>query len=73
MAEHVMRGYRYVDGHRLGRDRPGAVAASDRKARGRRTIDLFIAATALAADLPLYTRNPVDFAGLSQSLVIVAV
>jgi predicted nucleic acid-binding protein len=50
-----------------------AAAASGRKARGRRTIDLFIAATAVAADLPLYTRNPDDFTGLSQVLDIVAV
>jgi predicted nucleic acid-binding protein len=50
-----------------------AVAMTGRKARGRRAADLLIAATALAADLPLYTRNPDDFAGLSVILEIVAV
>ena len=50
-----------------------AVAAVGRKARGRRTVDLFIAATAVAANLPLYTRNPDDFTGLSEMLEIVSV
>ena len=50
-----------------------AVAASGRKVRGRRAVDLLIAATALAAGLPLYTRNPDDFVGLSDLLEIVSV
>ena len=50
-----------------------AVAAAGSKACGRRTIDLFIAATAVAANVPLFTRNPADFAGLEQLLNIVAV
>jgi len=49
------------------------VAASGRKARGRRAFDLLIAATAVAAGLPLYTRNPSDFAGLSDVLQVVPV
>jgi predicted nucleic acid-binding protein len=50
-----------------------AIVASGRKARGRRAADLLIAATALAASLPLYTRNPDDFAGLSDLLEIVSI
>ena len=50
-----------------------AVAAAGRKARGRRAMDLFIAATAVSAGLPLYTRNPEDFAGLAHLLEIIAV
>lgn len=50
-----------------------AVAARGRKARGRRAFDLLIAATALAAELPLYTRNPDDFSGVGNLLEIVSV
>lgn len=50
-----------------------AIVATGRKARGPRAVDLLIAATALAADLPLYTRNIDDFRGLEQLLTIVSV
>lgn len=50
-----------------------AVVSAGRKARGRRAIDLLIAATALAAELPVYTRNPADFAGLETLLEVVLV
>lgn len=47
-----------------------AVISAGRKARGRRAVDLLIAATALAAGLPIYTRNPDDFAHLADLEVI---
>ena len=49
------------------------VASAGRKARGRRSLDLLIAATALASGLPLYTRNPDDFGNLRTLVDIVAV
>lgn len=49
------------------------VAAGGRKARGRRAVDLLIAATALAAELPLYTCNPSDFGGLDSLIEVTAV
>jgi len=50
-----------------------AVALAGRKPRGHRTVDLLIAATACAYGLPLFTSNPVDFAGLEDLLEIHAV
>ncbi|HEY0874306.1 MAG TPA: type II toxin-antitoxin system VapC family toxin [Vicinamibacterales bacterium] len=50
-----------------------ALIGSGRKARGRRAVDLLIAATALSEGLPLYTRNPDDFVGLSDLLEVIAV
>jgi predicted nucleic acid-binding protein len=44
-----------------------AIDAAGRKARGPRAVDLLIAATALAANLPLYTRNVDDFRGIENS------
>ena len=51
----------------------GAVVAARRKHRDARSLDLLIAATALANQLPLYTRNPDDFAGLESLIDIVAI
>lgn len=50
-----------------------SVVEAGRKARGRRAVDLLIAATALAAELPLYTRNPDDFDALPDIEVIAVV
>jgi predicted nucleic acid-binding protein len=49
-----------------------AVVAAGRKPR-RRIADLMIAATAIAEDLPLYTTNPGDYAGLEKLIRIVPV
>jgi len=50
-----------------------ATLAAGRKARGRRALDLLIAAAALATGMPLYTRNPEDFRELTSLLEVVAV
>jgi predicted nucleic acid-binding protein len=50
-----------------------AVARAGRKTRGARAVDLLIAATALAADLPVYTRNGSDFRALEALLEVVVV
>lgn len=44
-----------------------------RKPRGRRAVDLMIAATAVVHGLPLYTRNPRDLVGLDDLLEVVDV
>ncbi len=49
------------------------IHAKGTKARGGRALELMIAATALAHDLPLYTRNPKDFSSLRDLVTIVAV
>ncbi|MDA0250912.1 MAG: type II toxin-antitoxin system VapC family toxin [Actinobacteria bacterium] len=48
-----------------------AVLAAGRQPR--RAVDLLIAATALAAGMPLYTRNAHDFQGLEEILTVVSV
>ncbi len=49
-----------------------SVVAAGRKPR-RRTVDLMIAATAIAEELPLFTTNPDDFDGLRGLLSVVPV
>jgi predicted nucleic acid-binding protein len=49
------------------------VAGAGRKARGRRAVDLLIAATALAMGLPLYTRNVADLPALAGTIEVVQV
>ncbi len=50
-----------------------AVTSAGRKPRGARAVDLLIAAAALAAQLPLYTRNPDDFDALDDLIDVIAV
>lgn len=50
-----------------------AVVEAGRKARGQRAVDLLIAAIALSLELPLYTRNPRDFAALEGVLEVVGI
>jgi predicted nucleic acid-binding protein len=49
-----------------------AVIAAGRKPR-RRIADLMIAATAIAEELPLFTTNPGDYAGLEKLIRVVPV
>jgi hypothetical protein len=50
-----------------------AVLDDGQKVRGRRAVDLLIGATALAAGLPLYTRNGDDFQALEGLIDVVVV
>lgn len=50
-----------------------SVTAAGRKARGARAVDLLIAAAALSAGLPLYTRNGDDFRALVDLVDVVVV
>jgi predicted nucleic acid-binding protein len=45
-------------------------ASTGRKARGKRAVDLLIAATALSSQIQLYTVNVGDFAGLEQLIEV---
>ncbi len=49
------------------------IMATGRKTRGRRAFDLLIAATALAAQLPLYTSNADDFNDLESLVEVISV
>ncbi len=49
-----------------------ATKAAGRSSRTR-LADLLIASTAAANGLPLYTRNPGDFAGLEETVTVIAV
>jgi predicted nucleic acid-binding protein len=49
-----------------------AVIAAGRKPR-RRVADLMIAATAIAEELPLFTTNPGDYAGLERLVHVIPV
>jgi predicted nucleic acid-binding protein len=50
-----------------------AVMNAGRKPRGARAVDMLIAATAVAASLPLYTRNPNDFESLAILVEVIAI
>lgn len=50
-----------------------SMVAAGHKARGARAVDLLIAATALAAELPLYTRNGDDFRAIEDLIEVVVV
>ena len=56
-----------------GRIYAAVIDDAGRKARGARAVDLLIAATALAASIPLYTRNANNFQSIRDLVEVVAV
>jgi predicted nucleic acid-binding protein len=48
----------------------GEVKSDGRKVRGSKSLDLMIAATALHHRMPLYTRNPSDFAPVQHLIEV---
>lgn len=56
-----------------GRVYGAALSGAAHRPRGRHAVDLLIAATALAAQIPLYTRNARDLAAVGHLVEIVAV
>lgn len=50
-----------------------AVTAAGQKTRGTRAVDLLIAAVALSAGLPLYTRNGDDFQALDHLIDVIVI
>ena len=49
------------------------IMTTGRNTRGRRAFDLLIAATAMAAHLPLYTNNPDDFNDVVSLVEVITV
>jgi predicted nucleic acid-binding protein len=50
-----------------------AVVTAGRKPRGARAVDLLIASTAVAAGIPLCTRNPDDFQSLEELIDVISI
>jgi hypothetical protein len=54
-------------------DRLQRAEAAKRTARGARAVDLLVAASALGAELPLYTLNGADFEALDDLVEVIVV